>query len=149
MMGARSGRRWIVKALYEASGELRELLMGALTEGLPDAEELIERAWREETIAGWQMAHLLFRDDVDLPLHDLEWLGAGDTGRLDAYEQLREFSHTREQICGVLSMIDGEDWETAADHRFRGRIDVESIAREVHQRDLEILVALRRSPAAT
>lgn len=145
----RSGRRWLVKALYEAAGELRELLMTALVDDHPEAETLIDRVWRDETIAGWQIAHLLFRDDPDLPLHDLEWLQPEPPATYDAFEQLREFSHTREQICGVLSMIDDHDWDQAANHRFRGPINPETVARDIQQRDLEILIALRRNQAAT
>lgn len=142
MADGRTGRRWVVKALYEASGELRELLMSGLRTGSPNAVEAVERAWRGETIAAWQLAHLLFRDVEEAPLHDFEWLE--QTSTPDAYEQLREFGDLRDQVCGVLGMISEWEWERRAQHRFRGEISVESIARSVHQRDLEILVGLRR-----
>ena len=142
MTDGRTGRRWVVKALYEASGELRELLMSGLRAGSPTAVEGVERAWRGETIAAWQLAHLLFQDVDEIPLHDLEWLEQRTTP--DAYEQLREFGHLREQVCGVLGMISEWEWERQASHRFQGEISVESIARGAHQRDLEILVGLRR-----
>ncbi len=142
MGDGRSGRRWVVKALYEASGELRELLMSGLRSGSATAVEGVERAWRGETIAAWQLAHLLFQETEALPLHDFEWLE--QSGTPDVYEQLREFGHLREQVCGVLGMISEWEWERQASHRFRGELSVELIAREAHQRDLEILVGLRR-----
>ena len=142
MTDGRTGRRWVVKALYEASGELRELLMSGLRAGSPAAVESLERAWRGETIAAWQLAHLLFQDVHELPLHDFEWLEQRTTP--DAYEQLREFVNLREQVCGVLGMVSEWEWERRARHRFRGEISVETIARSAHQRDLEILVGLRR-----
>ena len=56
------GERWLIKALHEASGELRELLVNALLEGEDDAPALIRDVWQRETIAGWQLAQLIFRD---------------------------------------------------------------------------------------
>ena len=142
MMNERTSRRWVVKALYEASGELRELLMAGLRSGSPTAVEAVERAWRGETIAAWQLAHLLFREVEEAPLHEFGWLEP--TTAPDADEQWREFEHLREQVCGVLGMISEWEWERNAVHRFQGEISVESIARGAHQRDLEILVGLRR-----
>lgn len=136
-----TSRRWLMKALREASGELYELMMRALSGSMPEAEALIERAWRHESIAAWQLGHLLFQDIDDLPLHDYEWLE--QVSLPDCYEQLREWYRTREQISGVLYMISSHEWERSARHRFQGELDVESIARAMHRVDLEILNALR------
>ena len=54
-----ANRRWLLKALREASGELYALLGQALREGSPGAEGLVARAWREQTIGAWQLGHLL------------------------------------------------------------------------------------------
>ena len=145
------GERWIIKALYEASGELREQLVNALLEDDHDAPRLIFDAWQRETVAGWQLAHLLFRDVGDgdaLPLHSLEWLEQRTEQIPDAYEQVRQFDELRGQIVGVLSMIGPEEWEQGAEHRFRGRLTVRAICRALHQGDLELLVALRRGAPA-
>ena len=136
-----TSRRWLMKALREASGEMHELMMRALRDSMPDAEALIERAWRHETISAWQLGHLLFQDVEDLPLHDYEWLEQVNVP--DCYEQLREWLHTREQISGVLYMMSNIEWEQTANHRFQGELSVESIARSMHQTDLEILNTLR------
>ncbi len=136
-----TSRRWLLKALREASGEMYELLMQAMHRSMPDAEALIERAWRQDTIAAWQLGHLLFQDVDDLPLHDFEWLE--QTNPPDCYEQLREWYQLREQINSVLYMISSYEWEESASHRFQGELNVESIARAIHQTDLEILNTLR------
>lgn len=143
--------RWIIKALHEASGELREQLVNALLEDDRDAPRLIFDAWQRETVAGWQLAHLLFRDVSEgdaLPLHSLEWLEQRTEQIPDAYEQVRQFDELRGQIVGVLSMIGPEEWEQGAEHRFRGRLTVRAICRALHQGDLELLVALRRGAPA-
>ena len=145
------GERWIIKALHEASGELREQLVNALLEDDRDAPRLIFDAWQRETVAGWQLAHLLFRDVSEgdaLPLHSLEWLEQRTEQVPDAYEQVRQFDELRGQIVGVLSMIGPEEWEQGAEHRFRGRLTVRAICRALHQGDLELLVALRRGALA-
>ena len=141
MSDVETSRRWLMKALREASGEMHELMMRALRSSMPEAEALIERAWRQETIAAWQLGHLLFQDVEDLPLHDFEWLEQVNVP--DCYEQLREWYHTREQISGVLYMMSSYEWEQTANHRFQGELSVESIARAMHQTDLEILNTLR------
>ena len=97
--------RWIIKALHEASGELRELLVNALLGDVENVQLLIRDAWERETIAAWQLAHLIFRDADPLPLHSLEWLEQRHEQVPDAYEQVRQFSDLRGQITGVLSMI--------------------------------------------
>ncbi len=136
-----TSRRWLIKALREASDEIRELLMQALRRSLPDAEALIESAWRQGAVSAWQLGHILFQNIEQLPLHDYEWLD--QRNQPDCYEQLREWHHTREQICGALYMLSGYEWERTARHRFRGELSVESIVRSLHQSDLETLNMLR------
>ena len=141
---AETSRRWLLKALREASGEMHELFVRALRGGMPDAEALIERAWREGAISAWQLGHMLFRDADELPLRDFEWLDPGGrAGQPDCYEQLREWDHTREQLSSVLYMLSGDEWEQRARHRFRGELSVEAVVRSIHQTDLEILNTLR------
>ena len=145
------GERWLIKALHEASGELRELLVNALLEGEGDAPALIRDVWQRETIAGWQLAQLIFRD-IDasgaLPLHSLEWLEQRPEQLPDAYEQVRQFDELRGQITSVLAMIGPVEWEQSAHHRFQGDLTVRQIARSLHQHDLELLVALRGAAPA-
>ena len=141
MSDPETSRRWLMKALREASGEMYELMMRAMHSSMPEAEALIERAWRQEMIAAWQLGHLLFQDVQDLPLHDYEWLE--QVNPPDCYEQLREWYQTREQVSGVLYMVSPFEWERSASHRFQGELSVESIARSMHQSDLEILNSLR------
>ena len=112
--------RWIIKALNEASGEVRELLVNALLGDAENVQLLIRDAWERETVAAWQLAHLIFRDPDPLPLHSLEWLEQRHEQVPDAYEQVRQFADLRGQITGVLSMISSREWEQSAHHRFRG-----------------------------
>ncbi len=130
-----------MKALREASGEMYELLMQALRGSSVDAEALTERAWREQTIAAWQIGHILFQAADEVPLHDHEWLE--QTSIPDCYEQLREWYQLREQLLGVLYMLGGAEWEQGATHRFQGDLTVESVVRSLHQADLEVLNTLR------
>lgn len=136
-----TSRRWLMKALREASGEMHELMIRALRGSLDDAEALVERAWRDGAVSAWQLGYLLFQDGDDLPLHDFEWLAQSNPP--DCYEQIREWYHTREQISGVLYMLSDYEWERTATHRFQGELSVESICRLIHQSDLEILNTLR------
>ena len=134
-------QRWLLKALREASGELHTLLMQALHDDSPQAEQLVEQAWRSEHIAAWQLGHLLFREVDEIPLHDFEWL---EQARLpDCYQQLQEFIQIREQLSSVLAMSSEYEWRRSAPHRFQGMRNVESIARDLHRSDLEILNNLR------
>ena len=138
---AESSRRWLMKALREASGEMYELLMQALRGSSEDAEALTERAWRAQTIAAWQIGHILFQSAEEIPLHDDEWLER--TSVPDCYEQLREWYGLREQVLGVLYMLGGSEWEQGARHRFQGDLTVESVVRSLHRGDLEVLNRLR------
>ena len=138
------GERWIIKDLHEASGELRERLVDALLDGDAEAPRLIRDAWQRETIAGWQLAQLIFYEADPLPLHNLEWLDQRPDQLPDAYEQVRQFDELRGQITGLLSMIGPDEWEQSAHHRFRGEISVRQISRHLHQSDLELLAALHR-----
>ena len=141
--------RWIIKALHEASGEVRELLVNALLGDVEDAPLLIRDAWERETIAGWQLAHLIFRDADPLPCTTSNGSSSATNRVPDAYEQVQQFADLRGQITGVLSMISSHEWEQSAHHRFRGRISVRDIARNLHQGDLEVLAALRTTASTT
>ena len=136
-----SSRRWLMKALREASGEMYELLMQALRSSADDAEALTERAWRHQTIAAWQIGHLLFQESDEIPLHDHEWLEQRTLP--DSYEQLRDWYGLREQILGVLYMLSDHEWAQRGTHRFQGDLSVEQVVRSMHQTDLEVLNTLR------
>ena len=138
--------RWLLKALHEAAGELRQLLVDALLNDTPDAPTLIRQAWQRETIAGWQLAHLIFHDldQTDpLPLHSLEWLEQRPDQLPDPYEQIRQLDDLRSQITAVLAMLAPAEWSRSAHHRFQGNLSVRQIARALHQHDLELLTTLR------
>lgn len=79
-------RRWLIKALREAAGELQDQIARTLmdNDAPPEARQAAVEAAKElakqETIAAHQIAHLVFTDTEDLPLHDYEWLEDGPEG---------------------------------------------------------------------
>ena len=134
-------RRWLLKALREAAAELQDQIGRTLMDNNapPEARQAAADAARElakqETIAAHQIAHLVFTDAEDLPLHDYEWLEDGPEGT--PWDHLRRYGDLRDQIIGVLAMLGDEEWERTARHRFHGPRTAHSIARSLHCHDLE------------
>ena len=134
-------RRWLIKALREAAGELQDQIARTLmdNDAPPEARQAAAEAAKElakqETIAAHQIAHLVFTEVEDLPLHDYEWLSEGPEGT--PWDHLRRYGDLRDQIVGVLAMLGEHEWGRTARHRFRGTADVARIARDLHQHDLE------------
>ena len=133
-------RRWLIKALREAAGELQDQIARTLmdNDAPPEARQAAAEAAKElakqETIAAHQIVHLVFTDTEDLPLHDYEWLEEGPEGT--PWDHLRRYGDLREQIVEVLAMLSGEEWEGTARHRFRGDLAVFQVARTLHEHDL-------------
>ena len=133
-------RHWLIKALREAAGELQDQIGRTLmdSDASPEARQAAAEAAKDlaaqETIAAHQIAHLVFTDAEDLPLHDYEWLGEGPEG--SPWDHLRLYGDLRDQIVAVLAMLSDHEWERTARHRFRGTIEISSVARQLHQHDL-------------
>lgn len=133
-------RRWLIKALREAAGELQDQIGRTLMDqdAPPEARQAAAEAAKElakqESIAAHQIAHLLYTDVEDLPLHDYEWLSEGPEGT--PWDHLRLYDHLRDQIVTVLSMLSDHEWERTARHRFRGVLDVSQSVRDLHEHDL-------------
>lgn len=133
-------RRWLIKALREAAGELQDQIARTLmdNDAPPEARQAATEAAKElakqETIAAHQIAHLVFTDTEDLPLHDYEWLEEGPEGT--PWDHLRRYSDLRDQIVAVLAMLSEEEWERTARHRFRVGLTVSQIGRTLHEHDL-------------
>ena len=144
-------RRWLIKALREAAGELQDQIARTLmdNDAPPEARQAAAEAAKElakqETIAAHQIAHLVFTDTEDLPLHDYEWLGEGPEGT--PWDHLRRYSDLRDQIVAVLAMLSDEEWERTARHRFQGALHVAITARNLHIRDLECARSVAQSPS--
>lgn len=133
-------RRWLIKALREAAGELQDQIGRTLMDqdAPPEARQAAAEAAKElakqESIAAHQIAHLLYTDVEDLPLHDYEWLSEGPEGT--PWDHLRLYDHLRDQIVTVLSMLSDREWDRTARHRFRSVLDVNQVARALHEHDL-------------
>ncbi|TMF12293.1 MAG: DinB family protein [Chloroflexi bacterium] len=148
---------WVLKALRECSSiVVREL--SAL-----DEDELLhspgEGDWCLKEIA----AHL--RDAEELALRQMNAIAEGARGPLPAWDidllpAERDYrsadlgdliSHLRElrqETTYLLWGLDDADWHESAEHPYRGRVTIETLARELAQHDLEHLSEVRRLKAA-
>lgn len=133
-------RRWLIKALREAANELQDQIgrtlmdQNAPPEARAAAAEAAKELAKQESIAAHQIAHLVFTDNEELPLHDYEWLEDGPEGT--PWDHLRLYADLRDQIVSVLAMLGEDEWERTARHRFRGELHISAIARDLHQHDL-------------
>ena len=133
-------RRWLIKALREAANELQDQIgrtlldQDAPPEARAAAAEAAKELAKQETIAAHQIAHLLYANVEDLPLHDYEWLSEGPEGT--PWDHLHLYADLRDQITTVLSTLSDREWDRTARHRFRGPIAPYEIARDLHQHDL-------------
>ena len=133
-------RRWLIKALREAANELQDQIgrtlmdQNAPPEARAAAAEAAKELAKQESIAAHQIAHLVFTDNEELPLHDYEWLEDGPEGT--PWDHLRLYADLRDQIVSVLAMLGEDEWERTAWHRFRGSTNIARIGRDLHERDL-------------
>ena len=134
-------RRWLIKALREAANELQDQIgrtlldQDAPPEARAAAAEAAKELAKQETIAAHQIAHLLYANVEDLPLHDYEWLSEGPEGT--PWDHLHLYADLRDQITTVLSTLSDREWERTARHRFRGDLRIGSVTRDLHVHDLE------------
>ena len=134
-------RRWLIKALREAANELQDQIgrtlmdQNAPPEARAAAAEAAKELAKQESIAAHQIAHLVFTDNEELPLHDYEWLEDGPEGT--PWDHLRLYADLRDQIVSVLAMLGEDEWERTARHRFRSALDVNRTARDLHEHDLQ------------
>ena len=133
-------RRWLIKALREAANELQDQIgrtlldQDAPPEARAAAAEAAKELAKQETIAAHQIAHLLYANVEDLPLHPYEWLEEGPEGT--PWDHLHLYADLRDQITTVLSTLSDREWERTARHRFRGPLAVSQIGRALHEHDL-------------
>ena len=136
-------RRWLIKALREAANELQDQIgrtlldQDAPPEARAAAAEAAKELAKQETIAAHQIAHLLYANVEDLPLHPYEWLEEGPEGT--PWDHLHLYADLRDQITTVLSTLSDREWDRTARHRFRGPLCPIKIARQVHDDDLSAL----------
>ncbi len=146
-------RRWLLKAVREAAGELFGQFSGIREDGLcwrpADGEWCLK-----EVAAHMRDAESLYRRQIELianrrnprlPYEALDVLPSERDYRQESLSRLlREFADSREETVWLLRTLDEADWERCGMHPYRGQVSVADIARELHEHDLEHLWQARR-----
>jgi hypothetical protein len=146
-------RRWLMKALREAGGELYQQFYRL------DEKSLRWRPGKGDWCMKEIAAHI--RDAEALYLAQIEAITQRRNPRLphepiECYPQerdyrsqplqnfLSEWEQAREETCWLLRMLEGEDWLRTGTHPYKGVISIHDIVRELHDHDLEYLRNARR-----
>ena len=146
---------WIIKALYETAGEVRDLFVDSMGEGVPVHKRpladqpslagLAREARNTEATAGWHLVQIVLRNVDQLQLHDYEWLDTDDEeSGPDAYGFVSQYATLRRETCGLLWSLMPDEWERTATHPFMGPISVMEVAERLHRNDLDIMFRARR-----
>lgn len=152
---AGSDPAFLLKAMREASGELRRAVEGIphrllLRHGTGSDENwclLAIAAHMRETEGGFyrqietiitrpesEMCHV---DFDDIPLEEAYF-------EEDEGELLEDFHYMRRRSAYVLWDISEREWQMGAIHPYRGRMTLMELAREMYRHDLEHLWQARR-----
>ncbi len=152
---AGSDPAFLLKAMSEAGGELRDILagqpLGLLYEpGEPPDEDwcLMGIAYHlrdvEERVMD-QLRPMILQTNPEIPHVDMDdipfredYEGADDEDLMDA------FYYFRRRTAYLLWDLSERDWERKGIHPYRGPMSVMDIARELYQHDLEHLWQARR-----
>ncbi len=146
-------RRWLLKAVREAAGELFSQFSGIDERGL--RWRPAEGEWcLKEVAAHLRDAECLYQRQIELiaqnrnpelPHEALDVLPFERHYRDEAMQRLLyEFGDTREETVWILRTLDEDDWSRCGVHPYRGRVSIFDIVREVHEHDLEHLWQARR-----
>jgi hypothetical protein len=146
-------RRWLMKAVREAAGELYGQFSGLKEKELRWRPEPGEWCLKE-VAAHLRDAEDMYRRQIELiaqnrepalPYEPVDVLPYERDYRSESLtELLYEWEASREETVWLLRMLDEHDWERRGLHPHRGKISVLDIAREVHQHDLEHLWQVRK-----
>lgn len=80
-----------------------------------------------------------------LPAWDIDLLPAErDYRSADLGDLLSELRELRQDVTYVLWGLADADWQSCAEHPYRGLVTIETLARELAQHDLEHLAEVRR-----
>ncbi|MGI8926629.1 MAG: DinB family protein [Tepidiformaceae bacterium] len=152
---AGSDPSFLLKALGEASGELRREYLGLRRRDLLRAAGSPDEDWcllaiayhlreTERGVLGQLQAivrrrepPILHVDIDDIPFRE-------DYEDLDEDDVLEEFHALRQRFAYSLWDLDAGDWERGGVHPYRGRLTVIDLAREAYRHDLEHLWQVRR-----
>jgi uncharacterized damage-inducible protein DinB len=146
-------RRWLMKAVREAAGE-----MYGLFSGLSERElrwRPAEGEWcLKEVAAHLRDAEQMYRRQIELIVRAREPRLPYEPVDVLPYERnyceesltdlLYEWEAAREETVWLLRALDEDDWERRGHHPHRGQVTVYDIVREVHEHDLEHLWQAQR-----
>ncbi len=153
---AGSDPSFLLKALSEASGELRQALYGVRRSGLLAPGQRPDEDWTLLGLAchmrdvemgvNEQMSVILGRrGEPEIPHVDIDDIPfREDYEDEDEDEVAEEFGYYRRQTAYMLWDISERDWERAGLHPYRGRMSIMDLVRELYQHDLEHLWQARR-----
>jgi hypothetical protein len=147
------GRRWLLKAVRESTGELFGQFAGVPEDALrwrPAPDE-----WcLKEVAAHMRDAESLYRRQIDLivreyeprlPYEPIDVLPFERNYRDEPLRRLlAQYEEEREETVWLLRMLGESDWQRTGLHPYRGLVSVHDIAREMHQHDLEHLYQARK-----
>ena len=148
---------WVLKALRECSNiVVRELSMLSEDELLHSPgkgdwclKEIAAHLRDAEELALRQMNTITEGTRRPLPAWDIDLLPAErDYRATDLGDVVSELRELRQETTYLLWGLDDEDWQDGADHPYRGRVTIETLARELAQHDLEHLSVMRRLKVA-
>ncbi|HEX6032627.1 MAG TPA: DinB family protein [Tepidiformaceae bacterium] len=152
---AGSDPSFLLKALSEASGELRHCFYGASRGALLAPGDDLDDCWtllgiavhmrdtergvyeQIESILTYREPEISHVDIDDIPLRE-------DYEDADEDEVLDEFHYLRRRTSYTLWDLDSRDWERGGIHPYRGRVTLLDLTRELYQHDLEHLWQARR-----
>ncbi len=144
---------WLLKALREAADQIEEQVFGLSEEQLRRRPSDDEWSLKETLLhlrdAEEAYLHRLQRitreDEPELPDIDIDgYPTERDYQSADLYDALMAFAHLRRQTTHLLWSLSPEEWERGGLHRYRGRLTIHQVARDMNRHDLEHLWQMRR-----
>ncbi|HXU25132.1 MAG TPA: hypothetical protein VN697_13980 [Tepidiformaceae bacterium] len=152
---AGSDPSFLLKALSEASGELRRAFYGLRRRELMAPGSGMDEGWRlkaipfhmreTERVALDQYRMVLAYPESEIEHNDLDDIPFEEDYRdEDEDDLLEEFHYLRRQSSYLLWDLMPSDWDRGGTDPYRGRMTTLQIVREMYQHDLEHLWQVRR-----
>ncbi len=152
---AGSDPSFLLKALSEASGELRQQFYGIPRRLLLEPGEGYDEDWCLLGVAvhlrdvemGFlqQLEIILSSPEPDIPHVDLDDIPLREDLENEYEDEvLAEFHYRRRHSTYVLWDLSERQWDRTGVHPYRGRVSITDLAREMYRHDLEHLWQVRR-----